>query len=123
MIDIFNIKPTTISRDLSGVLALIYGVPKVGKTTFVSSFKKSLYLATEPGYREISGLNVVDITRWSDIKTVLRQLRNPEAKEMYDTVIFDTVGLAYEMAEKFICGNNRVTAINEIPWGQLASLY
>lgn len=33
MIDILNLQPTTISRDLRGKFVLIYGQPKSGKTT------------------------------------------------------------------------------------------
>ena len=33
-IDIFNIEPTVISRDLKGKYLLLYGKPKCGKTSF-----------------------------------------------------------------------------------------
>ena len=32
-LDIFNIQPTTISRDLKGKFVCIYSLPKVGKTS------------------------------------------------------------------------------------------
>ena len=55
--------------------------------------------------------------KWSDLKLVLRQLEKPEAREMYDTVTIDTVGLAWDMCEQFTCAQNGVQKIGDIPWG------
>lgn len=33
-INLLNIQPHKVSRDLSGYITLIYGPPKIGKTTF-----------------------------------------------------------------------------------------
>ena len=116
-IDIFNIQPTTISRDLKGKFVCIYSLPKVGKTSLACQFPKNLLLAFEKGYNAIGGAKPVDIMKWSDFKLVLRQLEKPEARQMYDTVTIDTVGLAWDMCEQFICAQNGVQKIADIPWG------
>ena len=116
-IDIFNIQPTTISRDLKGKFVCIYSLPKVGKTSLACQFPKNLLLAFEKGYNAIGGARPVDITKWSDFKLVLRQLEKPEARQMYDTVTIDTVGLAWDMCEQFVCAQNGVQKIADIPWG------
>lgn len=48
-IDILNIEPTTISRDLKNKFVLIYSLPKVGKTSFAAQFPKNLMLMAEKG--------------------------------------------------------------------------
>ena len=116
-IDIFNIQPTTISRDLKGKFVCIYSLPKVGKTSMACQFPKNLLLAFEKGYNAIAGVKPVDITKWSDFKLVLRQLEKPEARQLYDTVTLDTIGIAWEMCEQFICAQNGVQKIADIPWG------
>ena len=116
-IDIFNIQPTTISRDLKGKFVCIYSLPKVGKTSMACQFPKNLLLAFEKGYNAIAGIKPVDITKWSDLKLVLRQLEKPEARLLYDTVTIDTVGIAWEMCEQFVCAQNGVQKIADIPWG------
>ena len=116
-IDIFNIQPTTISRDLKGKFVCIYSLPKVGKTSMACQFPKNLLLAFEKGYNAIAGIKPQDITKWSDFKLVLRQLEKPEARQLYDTVTIDTVGIAWEMCEQFICAQNGVQKIADIPWG------
>ena len=116
-IDIFNIQPTTISRDLKGKFVCIYSLPKVGKTSMACQFPKNLLLAFEKGYNAISGIKPQDITKWSDFKLVLRQLERPEGRQVYDTVTIDTIGIAWEMCEQYVCAQNGVQKIADIPWG------
>lgn len=116
-IDILNIEPSVISRDLKGKYVLVYSQPKVGKTSFAASFPRNLLLAFEKGYNAIGGVRAVDITKWADVKLVLRQLEKPEAKAMYDTITIDTVSIAWDLCEQFVCAQAGVQKINEIPWG------
>ena len=117
-IDILKVEPTTISRDLKEKFILIYSTPKAGKTTFASRIPKNLLLASERGYNAISGLKAVDITKWSEFKTVVSQLRKEESKEMYDTITLDTVTIFYELCEAYICARHNVDSISEISWGR-----
>jgi hypothetical protein len=80
-------------------------------------FPKNLLCAFEKGYNAIAGVRPVDVTKWSDFKLVLRQLEKPEARDLFDTVTIDTIGIAWEMCEQFICAQNGVQKIADIPWG------
>lgn len=117
MIDILNITPSVISRDLRGKYVLLYGLPKSGKTTAACQFPNSLLVAFERGYNAIGGVRAVDIASWSDFKQVIRQLDKPQAKEMYATVIIDTISIAWDYCEQFVCAQNGVQKIADIPWG------
>ena len=117
MIDILNIQPSVISRDLRGKYVLLYGKAKVGKTTAACSFPNSLLVAFERGYNAIGGVRAVDVTKWSEFKTVLKQLEKPEAQKLYDTIIIDTITIAWDYCEQYICTQNGVQKINEIAWG------
>lgn len=117
-IDIFSIEPSRISRDLKGKYLLIYGQPKTGKSTFGSQLPRGLFMNFENGTNALAGIRSVPILRWSDAKKVLTQLRKPQAKEMYDTVIVDTVDIAWNLAEKYICQRENAQTLREIPWGQ-----
>lgn len=87
------------------------------KTTAAAQFPKALLLAFEKGYNAIGGVMAQDITKWADYKLVLRQLEKPEAKELYETVIIDTVSIAWDLCEQFVCSQNGVQKIADIPWG------
>lgn len=117
-ISIFDIKPTVIDRSLSGKYILLYSKPKLGKTSFAAQLKRNLFLATEIGYNAINGITALPISKWTDIKMAVKELKNPKAKELYDTVTIDTISLAADLCEKFICSREGVSKINEIPYGQ-----
>lgn len=90
---------------------------KVGKTSFAAKFKKNLILAFEMGTNALDGVYVQPIQKWSEFKTVVRQLGNTKAREMYDTVTVDTASIAYDLCEQYVCAQNGVQKISEIPWG------
>lgn len=116
-IDILNIEPTRVSRDLKGKIVLKYGEYKTGKTSNAVKFPKPLLLAAEKGYNALNNVKAQPINKWTDFRTVLKQLRKSEAKEAYETVILDTVDIFYDMCEKYICQREGVDKIGEIPFG------
>lgn len=122
-INILDIEPNKISRDLKGKFVLIFGNAKTGKTSFSSLFPKPLLVAFERGYNALSGIKAVDINRWVDFKKVCSQLRKPEARETYETIVIDTVGIATDMCEKYILGQNDIDTLSDLPWGQAWTLY
>lgn len=117
-IDIFSLEPSKISRDLKGKFLLIYGQPKTGKSTFGSQLPRSLFLNFEQGTNALAGIRSVPILRWGDFKKVLSQLRKPQAREMYDSIVVDTASIAWQLCEKYICQREGVDSIRDIPWGQ-----
>ena len=56
MINLLDITPHEVSRDLKGYTVLLYGEPKTGKTTTASKFPNALLLAFETGYLAIPGV-------------------------------------------------------------------
>lgn len=116
-IDILNIQPSVISRDLKGKFVCIYSLPKVGKTSMACQFPKNLLLGFEHGWNAIGGVKAIDVTKWADFKLILRQLEKPEAKAMYDTITIDTIGIAWDACEQYICAQNGVQKISDIAWG------
>lgn len=62
-------------------------------------------------------MRALPINRWSEFKQVLKQLKTDEAHELYSNIIVDTADLAFDQCEKYICGNNGVDKISDIPYG------
>lgn len=116
-IDILSLEPNVISRDLRGKYILLAGAPKIGKTTLCCQSEKALILATEIGTNAQGGAMVQPIQKYSDFKLVLRQLENPKAKERYSTISIDTIGILYDLCEQFICQQNGVTKLGDVPYG------
>lgn len=117
IVDILAIQPQVISRDLKSKYLLLAGAPKIGKTEFCTMAPDALVLAFEIGTNARPGAMVQKIDTWSTFKLVLRQLEKPEAKEKFSTVCIDTVAIAYDLCEQFICAQNGVQKIGDIPYG------
>lgn len=95
------------------------------KTTIATKFPKHLLLAAEKGYNAIPGAMAMPINSWSEFRKVLRQLKDPKAKERYESVVLDTIDLFYDFCEKYICQNARrpdggtgVDTIGDIAYGR-----
>lgn len=114
---LLDIKPHVVSKSLEGYSVMLYGDPKSGKTYNATRFKKPILLAFEIGFNAIPGVIAKPLNSWSEFKKVLRELKTPEVKEAFSTVIIDTVDIAYDLCEKHICNINGVTSIGDIPFG------
>ena len=113
-----KIQPHKVSRDLSGYITYLYGPGKIGKTTFGSQMPKPLLLAFEKGYNAIPNIQAADVSTWSEMKQILRQLKRPEVKQRYQSIIVDTIDIAAAACEKYIIDQNNVDTLNQIPYGQ-----
>jgi hypothetical protein len=115
-INLLNIEPHKVSRDLSGYITFIYGPAKVGKTTFGSKMPGHLILAFERGYNAIPGAMVTDITSWGEMKQVVRELKKPEVKAVYKSIIVDTVDVAADACQKYVCNQLGIENIGDGGW-------
>lgn len=116
-IDLLNLQPHKVSRDLSGYIIYLYGEGKTGKTTLATQAGGALLLAFEKGYNALGGVYAVDMTSWKDVRDILKELKKPEIQEKFKSVIFDTIDIAGTLCEKWVCGQNGVTNISDIPYG------
>lgn len=116
-ISLKELKPTVVSKDLKGKFVFIYGPPKIGKTTLAVQFPKNLLFGFEKGYNAIDNIMAVDIPNWAEFKKYIKQLDDNELKEMYNTISIDTIGIAYDKCEAYICNQNDVDKVGDIPYG------
>jgi hypothetical protein len=98
--------PTERSTPKAGLLdkkTLLYGRPKVGKSTIANELSsKPLFIATEPGLSAISAYEA-PVRTWTDFLHVAGQLAKGEHD--YDLLIIDTVDeLARLCAEHVVAG-------------------
>ncbi len=124
-IDLLSIQPHQVSRDMRGYTVFLYGEPKSGKTTTATKFPRHLLLAFEKGYNAIPGAMAQPINSWAEFRKVLTQLKDPKVKEQFETIIIDTVDIAYSYCEKYVCANAPradgsfgVDSISDIPYGK-----
>lgn len=95
-----------------------HGEPGTWKTTVASKFPKAFIAGFEIGYQFIEGVRAVPMSSWSDMKDLYRQLKTNQVKEMYDTIVFDTISNAASMCYKYALGQLGVNDPSEAAWGQ-----
>ena len=115
-IDLLGIQPHKVSRDLSGYITFIYGPAKVGKTTFGSKMPGHLLLAFERGYNALPGVRAIDVTTWGEMKQIVRELKKPEVKEVYKSIVVDTADVAADACQKYICNQLGIENIGDGGW-------
>lgn len=122
-INIFDLQPTTISKDLSGKFMLLYGPEKSGKTTFASKMDKPLILSFERGTNGLPGIYAQEIYKWTDFKKVCSQLKTDKAKSMYRTIVIDTLSVAADMAEQYVLQQKGIETLSDAAYGGGWSTY
>lgn len=110
--------PTSISEkvnDLSKQIILIYGRPKIGKSTLCSKFPDALFLATEPGLRGLN-VNKVNITSWSMFLDTCAEIA--KGKHKYQTIIIDTIDKLITLIRKHVADEAGVDSIGDMGHGR-----
>lgn len=115
-INLLELQPHKVSRDLSGYMTYIYGPGGAGKTTFGVATPKPLLLAFERGYNALPGVIAQDVTSWGEVKQILRELKKPEVKAVFSTIVVDTVDIASALCEKYLCNQLGIENIGDGGW-------
>ena len=116
-INLLGLQPHKVSRDLSGYITFIYGPAKVGKTTLATQMPNALLLAFERGYNAIPGVIAQDVNTWGEMKQIYRELKKPEVQEAYKTIVVDTVDIAADLCQKYICNQLGIDNMGDGGWG------
>lgn len=108
-------KPTPPKTDLAALTTLIYGQPKIGKSTFCAASEGALFLATEPGLNNLEVYQVA-ITSWETLLATLADVAKGD--HPFKTLVIDTVDNAYKMCVDYICAQHNVTHPTDLEYGK-----
>ena len=95
---------------------LLYGAPKVGKTTMLSSLDDCLIIDTEKGSRMIEGYIQEVNSRDELIETLIAIKDSKDVKYKY--IAIDTVDKVAEWAERRVCEEENVSSIADLAFGK-----
>ena len=93
---------------------LLYGAPKVGKTTMLSKLDDCLIIDTEQGANMVEGY-IESVNNRDELIAILK-----EAKEGHDYkyVAIDTIDKVADWADKSVCQEENVSAVQDLAFGK-----
>lgn len=95
--------------------SVVWGDPKVGKSTFASQIPGALFLATEEGQNFLSVFRV-PIKSWEDLLATAKELQ--AGKHEFKTLVIDTVDILYSHCERFVCKRENVDNVADLEFGK-----
>lgn len=121
--NLLEIKENVVTRGVGNKHFLFYGEPSTRKTSIAAQFPKALILATEIGYKQIPGVKAVDIDSWATFLQVVQELKKPDVKSTYSTIVIDTVGILSDLCVQYVCNINGIKSLDELGYGKGWSQY
>lgn len=108
-------KPTKKVTALSAYSILLYGDPKVGKSTLASQFPDALFLATEAGLNALEVFQV-PVDSWDKFLNAMAEIAG--GHHTFKTIVVDTVGNLFKFCSDYICKKNGIKHESELEWGK-----
>ena len=105
-------KPTT---DLSANTLLVYGPPKVGKSTFASRFPGALFFECEPGLNQLEVYKIPTYT-WPDFLSACKLVA--AGGHPFKTIVIDTCDNAFKFCSDHICAQNNIQYEGDLDHGK-----
>lgn len=101
--------------DVGLTTMLLYGPPKIGKSTIANSFPEALFVATEEGLKFQESYKV-GISNWEDFKELCAKLR--KEKHRFKSIVIDTADLLFKVAEDYICKKHGIEHPSDLEYGK-----
>jgi hypothetical protein len=100
---------------INSQIILIYGRPKIGKSTFCAKFNKAVFLATEPGlnHQEVYKVNV---NSWGKFLEACSELA--KGQHDFETIAIDTVDSLITYCSDHVCKENNINHPSELAHGK-----
>ena len=101
--------------EVNQLRALIYGAPKIGKSTWCSQIDNALFLATEPGLNNLEVFQM-PITCWEDMLAASAEIAKGEHK--FSCIVIDTIDNAYKMCADYVLKKYKVLHPTDLAYGK-----
>jgi len=89
-----------IDKKMKSQKTLIYGRPKIGKTTFANEYEGNIFFATESGHKHLECYKI-EIRSWVDFLYACKAMR--DEKHEYKTITIDTGDNLVKYLSDYIC--------------------
>lgn len=100
--------------ELNHYIILLYGDPKIGKSTFCSQMEDPFFIATEAGLHALSVWQS-SVTKWEEISEICAELGKANR---FGTVVVDTIDNAYQLCLDYVCKKHKLDHPSDLEWGK-----
>lgn len=94
---------------------LIYGSPKVGKSTFASCFEDALFLDTQRGTKSLD-IYPVYIESWEGFLDTVKEILT--TKHKFKTIIIDVIDDLFKMCLEYVCKKYKMEHPSDESYGK-----
>lgn len=108
-------KPTSGKMEVSAIRWLLYGPPKIGKTSLASGFPGAIFAATEKGYKALK-VYKKDILTWEGYKDFVDEM--VEGDHDFRTAVIDTADILFDKCSQYVCDKLGIEHESEGEWGR-----
>lgn len=109
-------QPVTEISDLS---VLVYGAPKIGKSTWCSHAESALFFETEPGLNNLEVYRI-PVRSWKELLEALAEVAKGEHK--FKTIVVDTVDNMYRLCTEHILEGQQIEHESDLGYGKAWAL-
>jgi len=106
---------TPAKSDIRDFVTLIYGQPKIGKSTFCAAADGALFIATEPGLNHLE-VYQVPVKTWREFLEVCSLLAKGD--HQFRTVVIDTVDNLYKFCTDFVLNKHGLQHQSDLDYGK-----
>lgn len=106
---------TEPKNSITELTTLIYGAPKIGKSTFCAQADGPLFLATEAGLNHLSTFEVA-IATWPDFLSACQQIA--EGNHHFQTIVIDTIDNLYKLCVAHTLVKHNLQHESDLPYGK-----
>jgi hypothetical protein len=111
-VKIVHTKPKNRLEDYS---VLLYGPPKIGKSTLASEWPKAIFLATETKGLKAMAVHAIKISNWSQFRAAISMAIS---SGKYETAIVDTLDVAFQYCSDYCCKKFGFEHPSDEEWGK-----
>lgn len=102
-------------RDVSQEIILLYGIPKIGKSSWAAQFTDALFLSTEEGLNHLE-VYEAPVKNWDDFLNVVREIEG--GSNTFKTVIIDTLDNLYLFCQQYIYKLHNIRHESDMSYGK-----
>ena len=108
-------KRTLVKSDPGGLVTLVYGAPKIGKSTLCSQAPSALFLATEAGLNHLEVFQT-PVSDWQNLLEICAEVK--AGKHSFKTLVIDIIDNAYAMCLADVLKRHNLRHESDLPFGK-----